>query len=282
MNRRLASLARRWLTAAGLEVTRVERGAAGQVIYAVSEELIAQQLARCLRGAPHIAVDIGAAEGKSGSNTYRLFRSGWTGLAVEAEPTVFARLSLNYRALNGVVLYRGLATPLNILELLQAAGIPKRFGFLSLDIDGFDHDVLDTVLGDYRPALICAEINERFPPPILFNVPYSPQFQFDGDGCWGQSIATLDQLRARHGYVLLAVDYMNAFLAPGESGLEGISADEGYRAGYADRLDRLHRFPWLKEFEDLQRLPPLEAVDWITRRFQGRAGQFTCTVADNH
>ncbi len=45
--------------------------------YSVSESLIAQYLGNCLGEAPQIAVDIAAADGKSGSNTYALFKAGW-------------------------------------------------------------------------------------------------------------------------------------------------------------------------------------------------------------
>lgn len=262
-------------------MTRVGRGAGGNPTYSISEGLITQYLDRCLGEAPRVAVDIAAADGKSGSNTYALFRAGWQGLAVEAAPAVFTRLGLNYRDLPSVALYRGWVTPLNVVALLQATGIPSSFGFLSLDIDGYDHDVLDSLLDDYRPRLVCVEINERFPPPIVFNLPYSSSYVYNGDGCSGQSLCMLDALRARHNYSLVGLDYINAFLVPKECGLPTVPPEDAYRIGYADRPDRKRRFPWTAEFEPLQGMPPTEAVEWVERHFAGHGGEFNCSI-DRH
>jgi hypothetical protein len=277
VNRRLGRLVRQGLTAAGFEVTRVGRGANGGPTYSVSEELISQYLERFLGDTAHVAVDVAAADGKSGSNTYPLFKVGWRGLAVEAAPITFARLGLNYGHLSQVSLYRGWVTPINVEALLHAAGIPTDFGFLSLDIDGYDHDVLDAILASHRPRLVCVEINPRFPPPILFNVPYSPNYAYTGDGCFGQSVSALDELRVRHKYTLVALDYGNAFLVPVECGVQAVTPDEAYRVGYADRPDRRSRFPWNDDFEPLQTMPVDEAVQWIQRRFSGRRSEFTCS-----
>lgn len=245
--------------------------------YSISEGLIAGYLDRCLGDAPRMAVDIAAADGKSGSNTYALYKAGWQGLAVEAAPAVFTRLGLNYRELPSVTLYRGWVTPENVVVLLQAAGIPPNFGFLSLDIDGYDHDVLDALLTVYRPRLVCVEINERFPPPMLFNTPYSPNYAYNGDGCSGQSLSMLDRLRAQHDYALIGLDYINAFLVPIECGLPTIVPTEAYRIGYADRPDRLRRFPWVVEFEALQTMTADEAVRWVERKFAIHHGEFFCS-----
>lgn len=226
-------------------------------------------------------MDIAAADGKSGSNTLALFKAGWQGLAVEGEPNIFARLGLNYRDLFGVSLYRGWVTPMNVLSLLRAAEIPSEFGFLSLDIDGYDHDVLDAILSNYRPRLICVEVNERFPPPILFNLPFSPSYVYNGDGCSGQSLCMLDLLRAKHDYALVGLDYLNAFLIPADCGLSTLRPTDVYRAGYADRFDRKRRFPWNAEFEVLQTMPADEGVRWVERKFTGHRGEFFCS-AGNH
>lgn len=264
-------------TVAGFEVTRVGRGEAGAPTYNESQHLIDGYLAKCLGQADHVAVDIAAADGKTASNTYALFQAGWRGLGVEAASGVFARLALNYQALPQVTLHRGWVTPDNVNRILEACGIPREFGFLSLDIDGYDHDLLAALLGSgFRPRLICVEINERFPPPILFNLPYSPSYVYTGDGCSGQSIAMLDLLRRQHDYVLLGLDYQNAFLAPADCELRSVSPEEAYQVGFANRPGRNTRSPWLAEFEPLQTMPPEEAVRWIEERFTAHRGEFFC------
>jgi len=271
------AFARRALLAAGVEVTRVGRGPGGEVRYSVPERLIAEHLARV---GPHerYCVDIAAADGKNGSNTYSLFRAGWSGLAVECDPLMFARLGVNYTRTPHVRLYRGLVTPDNLLALLAAAEVPEQFGFLSLDIDGFDHDVLRVLVQKYRPALICAEINEKIPPPIKFAVRYSPDFTPERGHFYGQSISALDALRAEARYVLLGLEYNNAFLAPVESGLEGVSAEVAYREGYLDRPDRLELMPWNADFEVLHTMTPEQGVDFINARFARYRGLYDISL----
>jgi hypothetical protein len=280
VNKRFGQLLRTALTAAGFEVTRVGRGASGTPVYCISEGIISDLLTQCLGDAPRITVDIAAADGKSGSNTFALFALGWTGLAVEAEPPLFARLALNYRSFDRVALYRGWITPINVASLMGAAGIPSNFGFLSLDIDGYDHDVLDAILGQFRPRLICAEINERFPPPIRFNVPYSPAYRYRGDGFFGQSLSMLDALRSRHDYVLVRLDYINAFLVPRESGMTSITPEEAYAEGYVRRTDRKRRFPWNEDFEPLQSMHPDNALPWILEKFSAHRGEFYLSAGE--
>jgi hypothetical protein len=265
--------ARRALLASGVEVTRVGRAPGGEVMYSSAERVIAKHLRR-LEPRERYCVDIAAADGKNGSNTYRLFLDGWGGLAVECNELMFARLGVNYMRTPRVRLHRGLVTPANVVALLEAAGAPKQFGFLSLDIDGYDYDVLRALLQEYRPTLICAEINEKIPPPIKFAVRYSEQFQPGQGHFYGQSICTLDALRAESDYVLLGLEYINAFLAPAESGLEGVPADVAYRQGYLERTDRLELMPWNREFEDLHAMTPQDGVDAINARFARCRGAY--------
>src|SRR5688572_14380322 len=111
-------------------------------------------------------VDIAASDGVGMSNTYARFRHGMPGLAVEYDEQLFAKLSKTYRRLTNVRLLRQMITPENVVETLARLGVPKNCSLLNLDIDGYDHFVLDALLGAYRPTLICAEINEKIPPPL--------------------------------------------------------------------------------------------------------------------
>src|SRR5215213_5733570 len=101
---RSRALARQALLAAGFEVTRVSRGPGGEVSYSDAEDVIAEHLRRVEPDALY-CVDIGAADGKQGSNTFRLFREGWHGLAAECDARMFARLAANHASRPHVRLY---------------------------------------------------------------------------------------------------------------------------------------------------------------------------------
>ena len=115
-------------------------------------------------------VDIAVSNGISMSNTYSLYKNGWSGLAVEFDARKFSYLASNYSAFSDVNLAKCKVRPQNVLSLLSANETPENFDFLSLDIDGYDFFVLEQILERYRPRLICTEINEKIPPPIKFTV----------------------------------------------------------------------------------------------------------------
>lgn len=139
-------------------------------------------------------VDIAASDGVTMSNTYPLYLNEWKGLAVEFDPEKFALLASRYRFFSSVNLAKCMVTPENVVALLLANETPKEFDFLNLDIDGYDYFVLDQILSNYRPKLVCTEINEKIPPPIKFTVKWDASYIWAGDHFYGQSISQLNVL----------------------------------------------------------------------------------------
>src|SRR3569833_2789273 len=140
--------------------------------YNDEEQIIAQLFTEHLPLRHEFCVDFGAGDGVTMSNSHFLLTGGWRGLAVEYAPESFAELARVYAKSEGVSLARRRVTPEGIEALLGAFDVPKNFDFLSLDIDGYDHFVLDALFQAYRPTLVCTEINETFPPPVKFVVKY--------------------------------------------------------------------------------------------------------------
>ena len=223
-------------------------------------------------------VDIGAANGEVASNTLFLLRDGWQGLSIEMDGAEFFRLARTCAELPDVRLARCRVTPHNVVGLMTAMDVPERPGLVSLDIDGYDHEVLDAVLGAFRPELVVTEINEKVPPPVRFHVRYSDSYSWESDHFYGHSIASATDLAARHGYVLVALEYNNAFFAPAEVGAVGLDAETAYKLGYVDRPDRLRKLPWNRDMDHLLGLAPNEIVEDLNERFAHRAGQFSIAV----
>jgi len=222
-----------------------------------------------------LAVDIAACDGVSGSNTLALYEQHWHGLAVEGSPAAFRRLAQTFERFPSVGLARVWVTPENVLDLLRAHDVRRQFEFLSLDIDGYDHFVLDAILLAFRPLLICAEINEKIPPPVRFTVRYDPAYVWAEDHFYGQSIVALHELAERHGYALVELHYNNAFLVPKERCvLPALSAADAYQTGYLDLPDRLTHFPWNANMEPLHALDTEQKLEFLRSHFAAYEGKY--------
>ena len=245
------------------------------------EKIIERFVAELLpRGAGRTAVDIGAGDGIKGSNTYALFRRGWRGLGVEGDARRAGRLAHAYRELEGVSACHARVTPENVVSLLESQGVAREFDLLSLDIDSYDYWVLDALLRRFRPRLVVTEINEKIPPPIRFVVRFDPDFRLQHH-FFGYSIASLEDLCARHSYALIALEYNNAFLAPLElDGVRPLDFAEAYRRGYLERADRRERFHRNLDMESLHTLSPEEGVDFIRRFFARHEGKYDLGLAE--
>ena len=270
-------LVKRGLDALGLELRRVRPplGSGARSYSNFGEDGIIRDLLGRIALRHRFAVDIGAGDGLTMSNSCGLFREGWAGLAAEWDGDRFAKLAYRYAAFPGARLARARVTPDNVLGLLAAAEAPREFGFLNLDIDSFDHFVLERLLSAYRPSLICAEINEKIPPPLKFAVKWDPAHRWAQDHFFGQSLSMLEDLGKRSGYALVGLEYNNAFLIPRElNPVPMQSAAEAYREGYSGRPDRLERLPWNRDMEPLLSMDADAARAFVREKFAAYAGGF--------
>lgn len=271
------SLVRRSLIEAGSGLLLDRRLGKGEI--GSGEEVVLQELLRSLELHEGWVVDIAACDGVTNSNSLALYASGWGGLAVEGDPASFGRLAQVYRGSPGVQLARLWVSPENVVPILRAHSVPEEFEVLSLDIDGYDHFVLAAMLEEFRPLVICAEINEMIPPPIKFAVRYDPSYQWQGGHFFGQSLSKLAELGGSYGYGIADVHYNNAFLVRADRASRPcLTPDVAYRSGYLDRPDRLTRFPWNADVEEIHALDVAGKIAYIEERFSEQAGKYVLST----
>ncbi len=262
----------------GIEIKRINR--TGDYSYCGEQKIIEEVLAKLNESATsNFVVDIGASDGVDGSNTYPLFKNGAHGLAVEPDNTKFAKLSEAYKDFN-VNLFRGYATPDNIINILQSAETPKEPIFMNFDIDSYDYFVLRNLLEEYRPSVICAEINEKIPTPIKFAVRYRPDHIYTGDHFYGMSLAMLGDLCEQHAYDIINLNYNNAFLVPHEknSFTVAYTTEDAYRIGYKEKHDRKEKFPWNSNMDELLLMHPDLGMDFIRKFFAKYEGKYVLKI----
>ena len=98
------------------------------------------------------------------------------------------------------------------MSIFTDHGVPTEFDLLSIDIDGNDYWVWES-LHVYKPRLVIIEYNSSYPPPQKMVIPYNPSFTWDGTDYFGASLTSLALLGTRLGYALLGTDSrgVNAF-----------------------------------------------------------------------
>jgi hypothetical protein len=173
-------------------------------------------------------------------------------------------------------------TPAGVADVLAGAGLPADFTLLNLDLDSFDLPMAAAILERFRPAVMDMEVNEKVPPPIRFAVLAASPGGWDEGHCYGCSLAAAaDLLRAR-GYRLEGVEHNSAFFVREElaaaAGIEAVSVEALYRAGYLERPDRRRLFPWNAGMDDLPGLLPARALEALRQRFGARGADIVLSL----
>ena len=153
-------------------------------------------------------IELGALDGTHGSNVWSLIKEKeWSAVLIEADQTYFEKLQKEYAgndkvaAVNAFVSFEG-GTALD--ALLARTPIPKNFDFLSLDIDGNDYHLWDS-MQKYVPRVVVVEFNPSIPNDISFIQPRDMAVQ------QGSSLRALVGLSRLKGYELIATTETNAF-----------------------------------------------------------------------
>ncbi len=174
-------------------------------------------------------VEFGAWDGKSESNTYYFIsQQNYHGVMIEADPLKYNLLRENMKAydticVNAFVRSEGKNKLDNILSLTP---IPKQFDLLSIDVDGDDYHVWQS-LDKYQPKVVIIEINIRDKPGVKrINKPGSPIVQGNTgtsissmwgiSGYTGTSISSMTELAINKQYSLLANIHCNAIFVKRE------------------------------------------------------------------
>jgi hypothetical protein len=241
----------------------------------LNEEDTIKKYLNSLKTENKYCVDIAASDGITMSNTLFLFRKGWSGLAVEVDSKMFSELSFLYKDFSNVNLIKTKVVPENVVSILKAADCPRNFAFLNFDIDSYDYFVLEKILGEFRPSLMCVEINEKIPPPIEFTVKYDPSHVWQTDHFFGQSISKCSKLCKMFNYEIVELYYNNLFLIPKEKNkFPALSPEKAYETGYKEKPDRKEKFPWNLDMEELLTMPKDKGMKFLEKKFKNYAGKF--------
>lgn len=141
-------------------------------------------------------------------------------------------------------------TPSNVIEVFRHFNVPLELDILKIDIDGYHLEVLRKILEIYKPKIIIAEINEKIPPPILFEVKYKDNYEWDYSHCFGFSIASGQKTLTKYGYKIDSIFELNNILCM-DNGLYDVLYNDKtfdiasiYKKDYINDHSRLATLPW--------------------------------------
>ena len=115
-------------------------------------------------------VEFGARDGISDSNAHNLIKNhGYKAVLIEGDKKYFKKLCKNFVSdkiikLNKFIDFHGDDSLDNVLKKTE---IPQNFDFLSIDIDGCDYFIFESV-ELYRPKIVCIEFNHLIPNEVEF------------------------------------------------------------------------------------------------------------------
>jgi hypothetical protein len=180
-------------------------------------------------GKDFMIIDIGAGDGISKSNVAKsIHYYGLDSILVEGNGLKFSQLALNYQNHPNVSLIRSFINGKNVAGLVEGSSLNGAKYVLSLDIDSYDLDVVESILMINRPSLMCLEWNPLFKPQIEFTVTPNYTTGWRGDWFWGASIESWSQMLNRFDYGITTILGVSFFAEPKREGGEYLTSDEAY------------------------------------------------------
>lgn len=169
------------------------------------------------------AVEICAGDAIECNSANLVVHHGWDALLVDGSEELlergrrfYANHPETFRL--GPTLVNAWITRHGVNRLIAQHGYDHDVDLLSIDMDGVDYWILETI--DLRPRLIVVEYNNRIPASECVTVSYAEAFEAEGgaltgDGFFGASLAAFNKLLLGRGYRLIGANRQNtnAFFA---------------------------------------------------------------------
>jgi hypothetical protein len=210
-------------------------------------------------------IEFGVEDFSESNCRFLMMNDNWRGYVLDGSERWIAKLErsswwwkFDLRARCAIV------TRDNVNALLEASGFDRDLGILSIDVDGMDYWLLET-MDSYAPRIMILEYNALFGCKRKISVPYDASFerrqQHYSELYYGASLPALTHLASRKGYSLVCTGSagVNAFfvrndliggdvsaLAVEEAFAESMVRQSRDRAGGLNYLDREARYEAIK------------------------------------
>ena len=226
-------------------------------------------------------VDIGAGNGVNGSSVLKLAENElWRGLHIESGDV--SLLSNIYRNFKNIQIAKIGVNPTNIVNLFDGYEIGKEFGYLNLDIDSFDYEVLESILSaGYRPVIASIEINEIIPPPIFYYAKHSEyKSEFLVDYFFGCSLTAANYLMEKFDYNLSHIHGNNAFFIHSDHfDTPKMQVNVAYNKGYVQMKNRELKYSYNQRVDFLIKENPHQVCKFLDNLWKDKKTEYELRIS---
>jgi hypothetical protein len=203
-------------------------------------------------------IEIGSSDGLENNSSYLAFAKKYSGIMIEGDRLKSTQAKKYLDRFNwGVKYINAFVDKDNITRLLETEGLYVNPDYFSLDIDGIDYYIMESVLSNaYRPKIICLEYNSSFGPVREITIPYKSNFNYlkahPTHFYYGVSVMGWRKLLKKYNYEFITVDSngVNAFFIDRSQFTEHLPKDisgSEFIENFALRFR--HRNTWADQFE---------------------------------
>ena len=140
-------------------------------------------------------------------NSLNLIKQEWSGTLIDGDIIKCDKLRVclkNNFSEEKVVVRNQFVDYDNINEIIRKEIILNNFDFFSLDTDGMDYWILQSL--NFNPKIICAEFNPWLGKVRALTIPKKKGFNYQSDMFYGASIKAFKYLLNKKGYKLVAIE----------------------------------------------------------------------------
>jgi hypothetical protein len=223
------------------------------------EDGIIQYLINKIQIPNKIFIELGVGDYSESNTRFLLMNNSWQGKIVNSGTEHIEYLQsdtgkeIYYRYTIDAI--SEFITKDNVNKLIRDFNVPKDIGLLSIDIDGVDYWIWDTIT-TITPRIVIIEYNSHFGSDFSITVPYKKDFdrikEHYSGLYFGTSLAALCTLAKQKGYQFVGSNSagVNAFFVRNDVAdkLPKLTAKKGYvKSSHRDSLDQQGNFTYISD-----------------------------------
>jgi len=223
-------------------------------------------------------IEFGVEDYTESNTRFLLKNNSWSGLVLDGNKNYIDYIinDTNVYWAHNLKAQNIFITKDNINEVINSNGIPEDIGLLSIDIDGNDYWIWDSIT-TVKPRIVISEFNALFGPKEKVSIPYESNFvrteKHFSNIYYGCSLAALEYLALKKGYSLVATNTAgnNAFFVRNDlvSGFKILNAADAYKGvHFREAKNEIGVLTYINIYEQRKLISDFKVVDVETNEIK--------------